>query len=461
MNRFKNKILYILVSIMLCSLLFSTAVFANSAPVFITAGEAARGVIPREELPLTVEKEILTFDIQKLEMEETDYDVTEAADHSGTVTAEYYFNNPTKETITTKLAFAHGVERVNTSCEVRLNGEPVESEIRYTYIGDEKKFYGPEDVRKIRDDYEEDDFFHPEMPVTKYVFNIKYPSSVDVSPLAGFYYSIPEGAKARIMIPVRPSQSGIFSRSVENGEAIDVYVFGETDGVRMEWQVNLPTGEVVTALPEKESEMTLLDFAALSMKGTSGISAVDSYNTVIDGMNERRHFDIIPSFLPEYAYDTTMWIEYELTIGPEETAVNSVKAILSPEWYNYKKNPQFTYHYLLSPAKSWKQFGSIDVIINTPHKLYGNSDEGFEETETGYKRHFDVLPDGELSFCLTPEDGSGDSGSDGHGGAILGTVLIAIIVIVAAVFFFGILVIVIVLIVNGKKSRKKDKEVKE
>ncbi|MBQ3000737.1 MAG: hypothetical protein IJD63_03205, partial [Oscillospiraceae bacterium] len=65
----------------------------------------------------------------------------------------------------------------------------------------------------------------------------------------------------------------------------------------------------------------------------------------------------------------------------------------------------YGYTYLLSPAKTWKSFGTLDIVVNTPYYITESSLEGFEKTDTGYTLTLEGLPDGELTFTLsTSED---------------------------------------------------------
>ena len=59
--------------------------------------------------------------------------------------------------------------------------------------------------------------------------------------------------------------------------------------------------------------------------------------------------------------------------------------------------------YLLSPASTWKEFGNLDIVINTPYYLVENSIEGFEYKNPGYELHLTGLPEGELEFTLCSE----------------------------------------------------------
>lgn len=462
MYRRSRRILFTL-AVLIFSLLVSVISYANSAPIQVTIGDPGCGVIPRGESPIEVEQEVLTFDIPVLEAEDTDYDIDEAKDRSGTVTAQYTFRNPAKDPVTVRMAFAQGAERRNTSCDVRKNDRPLSTQIRYTYTDYFQEFYGPSDVEKIRDTYVEDPFFDPEMPVRELIFDFQGLPD-DVSADALFTYSIPDKTNARIMIPCAYRSDGEYEIEVENQDHIAVYLFGDSDGVETVWNCCLPSGEKMSFAPEMGRQMTLLEFAKMSMAKIPDISDVDCYNAVVDGMNADRHFDLILSYLPGEDFYTTMWIEYEFPLGPEETAVNSVKAVLAPEWHNYRRKPEYAYHYLLSPAQCWKKFGSLDVYVNTPHKLCEPYKEEFEVTENGYQKHYDSLPDGELSFRLTPAEGTGaESGGTetaGHDGAIFGLLLFAGLAAAAIVaVIVAVMIIVIIVICVGQKKKRNKPEI--
>ena len=64
---------------------------------------------------------------------------------------------------------------------------------------------------------------------------------------------------------------------------------------------------------------------------------------------------------------------------------------------------EFTY--LLSPARHWAEFGSLDITIRTPEPapyIVRSSLPLREAEERCYTAHFDSLPDGELTFTLYP-----------------------------------------------------------
>ena len=63
----------------------------------------------------------------------------------------------------------------------------------------------------------------------------------------------------------------------------------------------------------------------------------------------------------------------------------------------------YSYTYLLSPATTWKEFGTLDIILNTPYYITVSSVEGYVKTENGYQWSLSGLPEGELEFTLCTE----------------------------------------------------------
>lgn len=67
---------------------------------------------------------------------------------------------------------------------------------------------------------------------------------------------------------------------------------------------------------------------------------------------------------------------------------------------------QHTFTYLLSPARHWAHFGTLDVEISTPEEAPYIIDSTLPLEETGercYTAHYDSLPEGELEFTLYPK----------------------------------------------------------
>ena len=97
--------------------------------------------------------------------------------------------------------------------------------------------------------------------------------------------------------------------------------------------------------------------------------------------------------------DIMPWYEYEITLEPNETVVNTVSIPLFPGQNSEYEPEVYDFTYLLSPAKTWSKFGTLDVVINTSYYIIDSS-EKFQKTENGYEAHFDRLPDNELKFKI-------------------------------------------------------------
>ena len=109
------------------------------------------------------------------------------------------------------------------------------------------------------------------------------------------------------------------------------------------------------------------------------------------------------SFDKDYDYHRYFmtWYYYDITIDAGERIINSVTAPMIPGTNISYTPPKYDYTYLISPAATWKDFGDLDIIINTPYYMTYSSIDGFEKTESGYKLHLDGLPIEKGKYKLT------------------------------------------------------------
>lgn len=163
------------------------------------------------------------------------------------------------------------------------------------------------------------------------------------------------------------------------------------------------------------------------------VSSTESYNCII---RYSRVFNLKSCLL--------RWYEYEITLAPGERIVNSVTAPIYPDIDENMKPTVYKYTYLLSPAQTWADFGSLDIVINTPFYLIDNED--FEKTETGYRLSLDGLPDGELEFSLSssekPTQNNPALAVILGGLGFLATVLISLISVVLISLIGGVIVLI-------------------
>ena len=98
------------------------------------------------------------------------------------------------------------------------------------------------------------------------------------------------------------------------------------------------------------------------------------------------------------------WYEYTLTLEPGQTLTNTVTAPLYPAIDAGYTPSIYTYTYLLSPAKTWAQFGELKIAVNTPYYMTENNQGGFSKAGNGYELTLPGLPEKELSFTLSESE---------------------------------------------------------
>ena len=98
------------------------------------------------------------------------------------------------------------------------------------------------------------------------------------------------------------------------------------------------------------------------------------------------------------------WYEYTLSLEPGQTLTNTVTAPLYPAIDAGYTPSIYTYTYLLSPAKTWVQFGELKIVVNTPYYMTENNQSSFSKTEKGYELTLPGLPEEELTFTLSESE---------------------------------------------------------
>lgn len=426
-------------------------VCANSAQSRWRGTDVSGAVITEEECPLTVEQERLTFDLS--EFPEIRYDTEEDyLAYTGKVSARYTIYNPADYTVEARLVFPFGnvpaygfvyedgesVFNMDTEkYDVTVNGNPVEKKLRHTFSFDISEFELGEELEKLSSGSEEDGFYSPDLPVMKYTYRI---SGIDTETYSA--------ASAGFLVPDNRERSKVYLEQgsgfqlkgdeaelsvwAENGAQIELYVIGEPLEEMPAWYVcedggmgKRIDGEVRLTKTEK---MTFRDLALMSYDEGSSVMETDWYHAVID-LFERSELDcgvIGNEFLYENLdlSDSLMrWYEYEIVLAPGEQIVNEVTAPIYPSIDEESHPAAYEYTYLLSPARTWKEFKGLEVTVNTPYYLTESSLEGFEKTEEGYSLILDRLPQGELSFTLCEEGGGSSGGSDESRTALLALLL--------------------------------------
>ncbi len=401
---------------------------ANSAQSYWEGRDQAGIAVTDGDCPIVVQHELLTFDL------ETIYGFyQESEDAFSTVTAQYTFHNPSDMTVSAKLLFPFGtnpwdsltvdpetgayIHRDANKCDILVDGEPVEKNIRHTlYRG---AFNVEEDLPLVCDTYVEDPFYTPETQVTLYKFQIE---GVDINTYraACVCFDVPEGMGNRRYY-VTNQRGGQIQDDGDMRVIIDatknafgLYVFGEPletmPTFRFYENAGADDAKTISgkATLYEEYDLTFEQHVLANWQETGGVSKVDWYNAAVADFNistSATHPVVRPgSHNNTFLRDLLYWYEYEITLEPGQTIVNTVTAPIYPSTDAKYEPPVYGFTYLLSPATTWKSFGKLDVVVNTPYYMTDCSLEGFQKTENGYTASFDGLPEEELHFHLSASE---------------------------------------------------------
>ncbi len=400
---------------------------ANSAQTYWEGIDQAGVAISDGDCPIVVEHELLTFDLQELYHP---YD----EDNVNTVTAQYTFHNPSDMTVSAKLLFPFGInpwygysydpetgEPIDTDaqrCNILVDGEVVEKKIRYTLSqGD---FNLETDLPLVCDDFMADPFYSPDTTVTLYKFELQ---NVDTNAFkaAVVCFEIPKGmGTQRFYVPnmvggrIQDNGNMRIIARVKNSYSLSLYVFGEPLETMPTFSfykdAGTNSGEKITGYARfyGKQTMTFREYALENWSEESGISEIDWYNATVTDFkyNTFAEHPVVRSSSHRAGFSNSLmrWYEYEITVEPGARIVNTVTAPIYPSVDANYDPSIYGYTYLLSPATTWKSFGNLDVVVNTPHYMLNCSLDGFEKTEDGYKASFDRLPEGELNFTLSSSE---------------------------------------------------------
>lgn len=437
-------------------------VSANSAQSHWTGTTAAGAIITDGTCPVTVENEKLTFDIQEFPKQYYK-EINDYLSYSGKLTAEYTLYNPENYTVNATLVFPFGRipdygilydaktdERILTAdtekYNIMVDGIVIEKTLRHTLSPWGSQFKLNKDMALLHDGYMVDDFYSPDMPVTRYTY---VSHNVDTETY--------DAANAAFILSADPSKTKVLMENQNGGRSLDdavqlecwvqdeqfiVNVIGEPLGQMPEWKFyenGACEKEIDGTMTLINTEVTTLkDFVLSEYDEKSGILEHDWYNAVIESM---KHFEweygaIVGSeFQFDIADQLMRWYEYKITLEPGEKIVNTVTAPIYPSFNTNYEPPIYEYTYLLSPAQSWKSFGTLDIMVNTPYHMIEDGLEKFERTDRGYVCHLTGLPKDELTFTLCSEEDPMAPGYNSHFSSSFIMVLAIILIIAVTILF--------------------------
>ena len=448
--------------------------FANSAQREFE-GVAANGAIVTDvDCPVQVTSERLTFNI-------TDFPVVhgEQTEYNSNVVAEYAFYNPADYDVNMQLVFPFGTIPYWSDTDyidadkysVYVNGVKVERDIRAVYSQYDKPFDLTEDLAKIVDSRKPFTNLSDDTPVYKYSFKSEFSYNYEnaLTPYARF-------ATYGLTLFADSPFGGFSNDGSGYSRCTDFYGDGDiiiySVGKQLSDDFFKPTYHVEAYEREKGDyaytertiqgstshqylgEGTLQDVLFYHYNERSGISRNDYYNALVDklgkdvsysdGAHDLSYFNI--------SRELMLWYQYDVSVPSKQTVTNKVVAPTYPTVDGYFTPPKYHYEYLLSPARSWASFANLDVTINTTCFMTNPSLEGFVKTDTGYKAHFDSLPQGELKFSLCESENPEEYKSPLVWFVVL-MIVLGVVLLIAIIG--GILAAIIVPILVYERSRKK------
>ena len=355
--------------------------------------------------------------------------------YNGKVTAKYTFYNPADYKVTAKLVFPFGYypeygpdeydeknqvyKRIDDTAkfDIKINDKEIKKNLRHSLYYSEYDFDIHKEMSFLIDGYIKDDFYSPELPVTKYVYEI---SEVDKK--------LYNREVARIEIPAFDGKRRYYLEqsygfttndkgntrmdiNAENGKEIELYVMGEPVKDLPKWKFyessSNESKEIKGEMQLKStSKMTFKEFALTSYDKGGQILESDWYNIIVELYKQATVENSGAIFIS--VYDTgerlkslLRWYEYEITLAPGEKITNTIEAPMYPTIDEEYDPDIYRYNYLLSPASTWAKFGNMNVDINTPFFMTENNQSGFTKTQKGYNFKANGLPEGELRFSLS------------------------------------------------------------
>lgn len=366
-----------------------------------------------KEGEVSVKSETVTFDIFSENLQNYCYGTNKA----GTVTASYELVNEGKTAAKVGLLFPfgrklyHNPDISDEDYVVKKNGVETEKKIRHSFQENAEEFDIIKDSSRLYDGYKEDVFYSPDLKVYKREYSVEQTDTENFV----FGFSVGKSEERTIMADVAMYQSSygetrVYGRIKDN--KFTVYFLGK-DREDFHLKVKIyksfdteyekPNEAAITPLSVTETTFGEIVEESRIFAKAEKVSKEDWYNAVIayiyasDKDLTEPSFDIVSNYL-------LRWYEYELDFAAGETLVNEVVAPLYPSENGFYSPKKYTFVYLVSPAKTWKSFGSLTVKINTD--IYLLRSEGFfaasdfTKTDAGYEAKYETLPEGELVFTL-------------------------------------------------------------
>lgn len=366
--------------------------------------------------PLEVEKVRIIFDIP-------DFPTDEYQNCDNRVTIAYAVHNPTDADVKAKLFCPLGMawEYKNYRLDdtekygVFADGEPVKALLRHFYVHDGMPFEPETDLLKLKDGFDTNSFFQPDLLVTEYIYEI---SSVDTAAY--------DAASAGFVLDCNPAETRVYFEEcydfdyddearacprvwAENDMQLHLYVIGEPLIQNLTWRIcenGAMEKEIAGSVNLIETkQMTFREYVTENWNPEGNISESDWYNAMVyvfDSCTKPGGF-IGELYIAEenLAGSLMSGFEYEITAEAGQTIVNEIVMPICPSIRKDYEPLAYEYTFSLSSPGEWSHTDELEIYVNTPFYMLKSELVGFEQTENGHMARLSNFPKEELSFILS------------------------------------------------------------
>lgn len=312
-----------------------------------------------------------------------------------TAVLDYTFHNPTGEPITLALTLPAGQDpRYASSYEYETgnnwfdtnrhlytasaNGQSLDLTLRMT----------GNDIPPVAEDQWSVGLFNSATPVTVFTYKITdlggRADAIALVRTSGLGNSVTllENGQYAVVIDTATKQDILVSL----GQQITLCVFGDATGFQPVWAfyTDFTYQETLagTAEPVSTQQMTIQEYAAGRFDTASGVCASDYALLLATQLHHNTTYN--SSFVELSFPQARRWFQYELTLAPGETVVNTVTLPLYPDALitNMSKEAFICHIDLLSLRIAQPQTGPV-ITLNTPYELTESAVE-YTATENSY-----------------------------------------------------------------------------
>ena len=405
---------------LICIVLLSTVIFSGIETAWansvLTGWQSASMSSENAgtRCPLEVEKERIIFDIP-------DFPTDEYQNCDNRVTIAYTVHNPTDTAVKANLfcplgmAWKYKNYRLDDTEKygVFADGEPVEAALRHFYDG--MSFEPETDLLKLKDGFDPNSFFQPDLLVTEYIYEI---SGVDTAAY--------DAASAGFVLDCNPAETRVYFEEcydldydeeyrtcprvwAENGMQLHLYVIGEPLNQNLMWRIcenGAMEKEIAGSVNLMETnQMTFREYVTESWNPKGNISESDWYNAMVYIFDRHTGPDgfIKELYIAEenLAGSLRSGFEYEITAEAGQTIVNEIVMPICPSFRRDYEPFAYEYVFNLSSPGDWSHTDELEINVNTPFYMLKSELAGFEQTENGYMARLSNSPQKGLSFILS------------------------------------------------------------